>query len=214
MMARIIDMKRRVIAVCLVLMLCSLLPAEEKKDALVLYRNGEYEESATVCQQEIKENPSNIDSYVVLCWALVANRQYSEASYWSVKGREVLKYDPRLVEVQAESEYYLGKNDESLAHFQEYISLIGSSGSRIGDAYYFMGEIYIREEKYNHADISFSQAVRMEPLRDFWWSRLGYAREMAGENLSAINAYEKALTLNPSQEAAKAGKLRVTQLMQ
>ena len=128
-----------------------------------------------------------------------------------MKGREVLKYDPRLVEVQAESEYYLGKNDEALAHFQEYISLVGSSGSRIGDAYSFMGEIYIREEKYNHADISFSQAVRMDPLRDAWWSRLGYAREMAGEYVSAANAYEKALTLNPSQEAAKAGKLRVQQ---
>lgn len=204
-------MGKKSIALCLVLMLCALCAAAEKKDALVLYRNGNYEEASAVCQQEIKDNPGNVDSYVVLCWALVANRQYSEASYWSVKGREVLKYDPRLVEVQAESEYYLGKNDEALAHFQEYISLVGSSGSRIGDAYSFMGEIYIREEKYNHADISFSQAVRMDPLRDAWWSRLGYAREMAGEYVSAANAYEKALTLNPSQEAAKAGKLRVQQ---
>lgn len=205
-------MGKKVFAVCLCLMFFSLLSAQ-KKDALVLYRNGNYEESASVCQQEIKENPSNIDSYVVLCWALVANRQYSEASYWSGKGREVLKYDPRLVEVQAESEYYLGKNSESLAHFQEYISLVGSQGSRIGDAYSFMGEIYIREEKYNHADISFSQAVRIDPLRDAWWARLGYAREMAEEYVSATDAYEKALTLNPSQEAAKAGKLRVAQLM-
>lgn len=194
-------------------MLCSLLAAQ-KKDALELYRKGYYEESASVCQQEIKETPDNIDSYVVLCWALVANRQYSEASYWSVKGREVVKFDPRLVEVQAESEYYLGKNEESLAHFQEYISLVGSSGSRIGEAYQFMGEIYIREEKYNHADISFSQAVRIDPLRDAWWARLGYAREMAEEYVSAVNAYEKALTLNPSQEAAKEGKQRVSRLMQ
>lgn len=205
-------MGKKVIAVCLVLMLCSLAMAQ-KKDALEMYRNGKYEEAASVCQQEIKEKPDNVDSYVVLCWALVANRQYSEASYWSAKGREVVKYDPRLVEVQAESEYYLGKNDESLAHFQEYISLVGSSGSRVGDAYQFMGEIYIREEKYNHADISFSQAVRTDPLRDAWWSRLGYAREMAGEYVSAVNAYEQALVLNPSQEAAKAGKLRVAQLM-
>lgn len=203
---------KKVFAACLLIVMACSLSAAEKKDALVLYRNGSYEEAANICQQEIKDNPSNVDSYVVLCWALVANRQYSEASYWSAKGREVLKYDPRLVEIQAESEYYLGKNEESLAHFQEYISLVGSSGSRIGDAYSFMGEIYVREEKYNHADISFSQAVRMDPLRDEWWSRLGYAREMAGEYVSAVNAYEKALTLNPSQEAAKSGKLRVSQL--
>lgn len=206
-------MGKKVIAVFLVLMMCSLLAAQ-KKDALEMYRKGNYEEAASVCQQEIKETPNNIDSYVVLCWALVANRQYSEASYWSVKGREVVKFDPRLVEIQAESEYYLGKNEDSLAHFQEYISLVGSSGSRIGDAYFFMGEIYIREEKYNHADISFSQAVRIDPLSDAWWSRLGYAREMAAEYVSAVNAYEKALTLNPSQEAAKEGKVRVSRLMQ
>lgn len=205
-------MLKKSIAICCAVLICTALSA--KPDALVLYRNGSYEEASNVCQQEIKENPENIDSYVVLCWALVANRQYSEASYWSAKGREVSKYDSRLVEVQAEAEYYLGKNDESLSHFQEYISLVGSSGSRIGDAYSFMGEIYIREEKYNHADISFSQAVRMDPLRDLWWSRLGYAREMAEEYISAVDAYEKALTLNPSQEAAKAGKIRVTQLLQ
>lgn len=205
-------MYKKIIAVLLAVMLSQAVFA--KPDALVLYRNGEYEEASNVCQQEIKENANNIDSYVVLCWALVANRQYSEANYWSIKGREVSKYDSRLVEIQAEAEYYLGKNDESLSHFQEYISLVGSSGSRIGEAYSYMGEIYIREEKYNHADISFSQAVRMDPLRDAWWSRLGYAREMAEEYVSAANAYEKALTLNPSQEAAKEGKIRVTQKLQ
>ena len=52
--------------------------AEERADALVLYRNGKYPEAIAICEQEIIENPQNIDSYCVLCWSLVRNRQYAE----------------------------------------------------------------------------------------------------------------------------------------
>ena len=77
-----------------------------------------------------------------------------------------------------------------------------------------MGEIYVRQAKYNHADIAFSQAVMMKPERDYWWTRLGYAREMAGEYKSAANAYDQALTLNPGRSEAKTGRTRVLQHLQ
>ena len=181
----------------------------QRPDALQLYRNGRYEESANVCLEEIQENGNNLDSYVVLCWSLVANRKYTEAEYWSAKGREVSRYDPRLVEIQAEAKYYLGQNASALALFQEYISLVPTNGSRYGEAYFFMGEIYIRQGKYNHADIAFTQAVRTEPLIDSWWVRLGYAREMAANYSGAAEAYQKALSLNPNQTEARNGNARV-----
>ena len=188
--------------------------ANPKPDALKLYREGKFTESIEICISEIQDNPENLDSYAVLCWGLVANRQYSEAEYWADKGRQVSKYDPRLVEIQAEANFYLGKNKDALSLFQEYISLIPSSGSRFGEAYYFMGEIYIRLAKYNHADIAFTTAVKTEPLKEYWWTRLGYAREMAANYGISLEAYEQALTLNPSQADAKAGKERVSKYLQ
>lgn len=206
---------KKALLTCLFLAVClSAFSQTEKPDALKLYREGKYPESIEICIQEIQENPENLDSYCVLCWGLVANRQYSEAEYWAEKGRQVSKYDPRLVEIQAEAKYFLGQNAAALSLFQEYISLIPSSGSRFGEAYYFMGEIYIRQSKFNHADIAFTTAVKTEPLKDNWWTRLGYAREMAGTYDLALTAYEQALTLNPYRTEAKTGKERVSKLLQ
>lgn len=185
----------------------------EKPDALVLYNAGRYAEAIEVCEQEIAENPSNIESYVVMCWSLIRNGQYSEAEYWALQARSISQFDHRVVQVLGETKYYLGQNQESLALFQEYISLVGENGGRIGEVYYLMGEIYIRLEKYNHADISFSKAVRNEPLYDYWWTRLGYAREMSKNYALSIVAYEQALVLNAGQGDARLGRNRVRGLL-
>lgn len=207
-------MKKIIFLPVLFLITLSLFSQTEKPDALKLYREGKYPESIAVCIQEIQDNPDNLDSYVVLCWGLVSNRQYSEAEYWAEKGRQVSKYDPRLVESQAEAKYFQGQNAAALALFQEYISLVPSSGSRYGEAYYYMGEIYIRQSKFNHADIAFTQAVKTEPLKDYWWTRLGYAREMAKNYSISLEAYDQALSLNPYRAEAKNGKERVSKFLQ
>lgn len=198
-----------VLLFCFVFM--SIFSQTVKRDAYDMWKNGRYAEAIEVCLGEINDTPDNLDSYVVLCWSLVENGQYKEAEYWASKGRTVSRYDPRLVEALAEAQFYLGYNDKSLESFQEFISLATSGSARFGVAYYFMGEIYVRLAKYNHADIAFSQAVMTEPLRDYWWTRLGYAREMAGEYKSAADAYDEALTLNPSRSEAKTGRTRVLQ---
>ena len=47
---------------------------QQKVDALQLYYNGQYAQAISICQQELVANPNNLDSYVVMCWALVKNR--------------------------------------------------------------------------------------------------------------------------------------------
>ena len=183
--------------------------AQEKKDALKLYKAGEYIQAVNVCEEEISQNPNNVDSYVVLLWSLLATKQYSEAEMWATKAKQISPYNQYITESYAEAKYYLGKNDEALVLFQDYISLVQFSGSRIGEVYYFMGEIYIRKGNFYHADIAFSQAVRNEPLKDYWWTRLGYAQEMSKMYKLASLSYEKAFTLNPQNTEAKNGRKRV-----
>lgn len=208
------QMKKIISLLLLVCVFSAVFSQTEKKDAYDMWKNGRYAEAIEVCLAEINDTPGNLDSYVVLCWSLVENGQYKEAEYWGTKGRTVSRYDPRLVEALAEAQFYLGNNEKALETFQEFISLATSSSSRFGVAYYFMGEIYVRQAKYNHADIAFSQAVMTEPQRDYWWTRLGYAREMAGEYKIAADAYDQALTLNPSRNEAKLGRTRVLQHLQ
>ena len=193
----------------LIFLFASVLCAQEKKDALKIYKAGDYVQAISICEDEIAQNPNNIDSYVVLLWALIANKQYLEAELWAVKARNISPYNQYVIESLAEAKYYLGKNDEALTAFQDYISLVQFSGSKIGQVYYFMGEIYIRKGNFYHADIAFSQAVRNEPLKDMWWTRLGYAQEMSRYYKLASLSYEKAYSLNPQNLEAKTGKKRV-----
>ena len=181
----------------------------QQRDALVLYHNGKYVESVQVCEDELKENPNRIESYVVMCWSLVKNKQYAEAEQRALDGLAVSAFDLRLIEILGEARYYLGKNAGAMEQFQKYVASAQDNGSRVGQAYYFMGEIYIRQGRYQHADISLSSAVKKEPLIDNWWIRLGYAREMAGNYLESLEAYDEALRLNPSSVDASRGRERV-----
>lgn len=201
--------KKSILFISLILHACSSVFAQ-KADALILYRNGNYPEAIKICEQEITDNPQNIDSYCVLCWSLVRNRQYAEAEQRSTEARKVNPNDVRLIEIQAEAKFYLGKNSAAMELFQLYLANVPANGSRIGNAYYYMGEIYIRQAKYQHADISFTAAVHTEPTVDYWWTRCGYAREMAGSLESALAAYSKAIELNPNQADAGRGKERVS----
>ena len=88
------------------------------------------------------------------------------------------------------------------------------NSARIGTAYYFMGEIFIKQARFQHADIALSSAVKKEPLIDKWWVRLGYAREQAGNYLESVNAYDEALRLNPSSIDASRGRERVSAKLQ
>jgi len=99
-------------------------------------------------------------------------------------------------------------NNEALQYFQEYASL-APEGQRIDAVYYFMGEIFIRQGKFRHADIALSTAVYWVPGNASWWVRLAYTRENAGDLSSAIEAYERALSLNPQLNDAQRGLDRI-----
>lgn len=199
------------ILVCLAVLLgtAAVFAQNIKQDALVLYNNGRYAESVAVCEQELAQNPNRVESYVVMCWALVRNKQYSEAEQRALQGLKISAYDLRLTEVLGEARYFLGKNNGAMEQFQKYVANAPESGSRVGTAYYYMGEIYIRQARYQHADIALSAAVRKEPLLENWWIRLGYAREMAQNYREAANAYDEALRLNSSSIEAERGRNRV-----
>jgi tetratricopeptide (TPR) repeat protein len=201
--------KRIVVSATLLIFAVAIVIPQNRPDALRLYSQGRYAEAIAACEAELIENPQNRESHVVLCWSLVQNRQYAEAEQRAAQARN-LWYDYRIIEVLGEAKYFLGKNSEALALFQEYVSLVSiTMGSRINAAYYYMGEIYIRLERFQHADIALTTAARFEPGRDTWWARLGYAREMAGNYRESLEAYDKALQLNSSSLDAQRGRNRV-----
>lgn len=183
--------------------------AQVQKDALVLYNNGKYAEAIQVCEEELQENPNRLSSYIVMCWSLVKSRQYSQAEQRALEGLAISPYDLKLIEILGEAKYYLGKNAGAMEQFQKYVASAPESSARFGGAYYYMGEIYIKQGRYQHADIAFTSACKKDPLKDNWWVRLGYAREMAKNYEESHQAYEEALRLNPANVDAASGRERV-----
>jgi predicted Zn-dependent protease len=127
-------------------------------------------------------------------------------------GRAIHRFDVRITQILGEIHYYQGRNEEAMQLFREYANA-APEGQRIDQVYYFMGEIFIRQGKFRHADIALSTAVHWVPGNAVWWVRLGFARESAGDLSSAMEAYQRALTLNSQITDAQRGIERIRRTM-
>ncbi|MCQ2580091.1 MAG: tetratricopeptide repeat protein [Treponemataceae bacterium] len=186
------------------------------EDALESYRNGRsmeqagmtdyansyYNEAVTICKDELSVNDRNIESYVVMCWALFRLKRYNEVVEYSQKALKINPNEYRIIENLGETYFYLDRYSEALRNLEKYVDAL-PNGDRTSTAYFFMGEIYRIEGKNHHADIAYSHAVKKEPSIALWWYRLGIAREKAGNPEKAKEAYKKALALNPSYKEAE-----------
>jgi len=184
--------------------------AQDKPDALELYRANRFEEAIRVCQQELDESPRSIDSHVVMGWSYLKLKRYQDASDIGQKAAGINPNDPRVIEIIGESDAFLGKPTDALKNLEEYVAL-RPDGERIARVYWLMGEVYISLKEYQNADIAVSTALYYEQNNAQWWSRLGWARELAGDWAWASDAYGHALKLDPSLVDAQRGRDRVAQ---
>jgi tetratricopeptide (TPR) repeat protein len=197
--------------------------SQGRPDALASYRAGrdaentgkseeasaKYNEAVRICMDEINNKTANMDTYTVLTWTLQRQKKYKDVI---LRGSEALKSgnDPRILETMGEAYFYLGSFESSLNAMQRYVTL-SPEGDRVSVAYFFMGEIYRYQKKYNYADIAYTMAVKLSPELALWWYRLGSVRESAGNRQYALNAYDQALRLDPGYAAVKEAVARLRQ---
>jgi len=163
--------------------------------------NVYYNQAIRLCMDELNRNNVHMDSYTILTWALLRQRRYAEVINWGDRALRINPGDYRIVETMGEAYFYLNDYEHSLMMMQRYAASM-PRGDRASTAYFFMGEIYRNQRKFLHADIAYTTAVTLEGSISLWWYRLGTVREAAGEYLSAIEAYEKVLSLNPNYREA------------
>ncbi len=190
------------------------LGAQERPDALKLYRNGRsldtigrrddaraaYSEAINVCREELKRNPKNMDSYAVYTWCLFRLGHYRDTALVCTDALKIAK-DFRIIETLGEANFYLGNYAEALRNMETYIDA-APTGERISVAHFFVGEIYRLTGKYNKADIAYSISVYLQPGNWLWWYRLGLVREAAGQKQSALTAFQTALKLKADYKEA------------
>jgi len=196
--------------------------AAAKPDALVLYRQGrdletagkqadaqaKYQQSVSICDQELASDPKRTEAYVVKCWSLFRLGKHADVIATGQAGLAVA-FDVRITEAMGESYYYLGQMDNCLKALQKYLDVAGDASDRGSTALFFMGEAYLRLKKYSHADIAYTAALQQEPTMPRWWFRLGNALEGEGDFKRAGDAYAKALALSPQYQDALDAQARV-----
>lgn len=212
-------------------LLCGVLSlsAQRKPDALKLFRDGRsldergrteeardaYTASVAICLAELSQNPRNLESYTVCTWSLLKLKRYDEVIKYCKEALNIAQ-DLRIIETAGEAYFYLGKYGLALQHLEQYVGS-DQAGDRLGDAYFFIGEIYDKQKKYNKADIAYSIAVRFNSQRPLWWYRLAVAKEnnMEKTNLQdrqgVINAYRAVLRLSPNYPGVQE-KIRTLQI--
>ncbi len=200
-------MRRLPALVCLVGTLVLNLGAQER-DALGMFRQGRYADAIEITSDELREDPSNRDAMTVQGWSLVALGRYLEAARIADAGLAFAPRDHRLVFIKAEAEFHQGNFQESLRFLERYVDIV-PQGSRIADAYYFMGVILAELGEFRNADAAFSMAVHLSPGNVSWWVQLGEVRENLSDFSAAEQAFDRALQLNPGATAARAGLDRI-----
>jgi tetratricopeptide (TPR) repeat protein len=185
--------------------------SDPRPDALARYQSGReqeaagrladadtsYSEAIRICQTEINQRIATSDTYTVMCWALQRQKKYGEVISWGDNGLRLYPDDYRINEIMGEAYFYLDDYDNSIKALQRYVNAL-PRGSRASTAFFFLGEIYRIQGKFLKADMAYTTAVRQEAGIALWWYRLGLAREGARDYTAAVEAFQRALSINPS----------------
>ena len=170
--------------------------------------NAHYNEAVRICLDEVSRNAAARDTYTVITWTLQRQRKYTDVITWGERGLRIYSDEYRIVETMGEAFFYLGNYERSLSYMQRYTNAL-PQGERASVAFFFIGEIYRLSQKYHHADIAYTTALRFEPNIALWWYRLATVREQIGDRWPAIEAYQQSLRLNPNYNEAREGLARL-----
>jgi tetratricopeptide (TPR) repeat protein len=187
---------------------------ETGRDLEARSRMGEaetyYNEAIRICQDEVSRNAATRETYTVITWVLRRQTKYADVITWGERGLRLYPDEYRIVETMGEAWFYLDDYSRSLSYMQRYTNAV-PQGERTSVAYFFIGEIFRITQRYRHADIAYTTAVRLEPAIPLWWFRLGEVRAAAGERAPAMEAFQQALRLNPAYREAIDGLARLQQ---
>jgi tetratricopeptide (TPR) repeat protein len=168
-----------------------------------------YNEAIRICQDEVSRNAATRETYAVITWTLRRQNKHADVITWGERGLRLYSDEYRIVETMGEAFFYLGDYTRSLSYMQRFVNAI-PQGDRTPMAYFFIGEIYRITQKYRHADIAYTTAVRLDPSLPLWWYRLATVREAAGDRDPAIEAYQQTIKLDANYQAAIEGLARLT----
>ena len=169
-----------------------------------------YNEVLRITQDEISRNAANRNTYVLLTRAMRRLGRHNEVISWGRQGLRIFPDEFRLMETMGQSFFFLGNFEQSLAYMERYANAM-PDGDRISLAYFFIGEIFRLTNKFHRADMAYTKALYFAPGMALWWYRLGSVREQVGDTEPAMDAFRRALEVNPNHNGARNALARLAE---
>lgn len=163
--------------------------------ALAVERAGGQNESLQHLRRHLPlANPDNSEPWFQLIKGLSRVGRNAEAHGMARRMRQRFPEDPRLVDLHALTQLYLGRSEEGLATLHEASTLRPERP----EGHFNLGRILLGRGEAAKALPHLESALSLRPNFTLAWFYLGQARAQLGETDQATDALRRALALDPS----------------
>lgn len=159
-------------------------------------------------QEILKLNPDDFDAHYKLCALLMQNREWKEAlNELKTLGTK----HPRNTDVlnlQAWALINCGQTDDAFALWRR-ATVIDPNNTHIREsvikAHLSMGRLLRERKQFTPSLVHFKALLRYRPNSDEVYCEIGKTYQLKGEEPSALQAFNKALEINPKSKEARNG---------
>jgi tetratricopeptide (TPR) repeat protein len=153
----------------------------------------------------VEKNPKNGRAYFHLAYAQWQNGQCTEASENYAKVPQLMKADERLYLDWALALDCQDKPDEAVEKLRQAIAIQPSAV-----AWAQIGMVYGKRGREPEALAALDEAQKLDPNFDMAYVYRGNLMLVRGDREAAVSLYQRALDLNPRNEAAREALFRAT----
>lgn len=168
-----------------------------------LFQDGKYREAIEAAKVLIEQDErGNISSYAVMGWSYIALRQWKNALEIALVAETLNPDDVRIIQIIGEAYYQLNNDEKAKEYFSRYL-VAAPQGKLKSWVYYFLGDIYKRNDQYHKAVISYKTALYLDEEHVEWWFSLADLYDKMHNIASEQEVYRKILVLDDNNQEAK-----------
>ena len=167
--------------------------------ALLTYqRNQVWANSLVLWEDAASKSPQKYRPRFQLAFAQYESNQCSAAAESYEKASTLAPVDDQLLIDWALALDCAGREDDALAKLRQ--ALVFGATAHV---YSQIGMIYAKQAKFQDALIALAQAEKLDPRYEMTYVYRGHIYALAGDRNAAVREYQRALALNPDNQAAR-----------
>lgn len=167
--------------------------------ALVFILAGDIPRAMNELDRAVAADPEDVDTLFLKAGLLATVERLDEAA---ALYQDILDIDPTYEEAAV----FLAAIYEEQGHPKKMRKLLEEfteANPQAGVAWYELGRLYLQAEQWEEAKNAFSQAARINPDYILAWIGLGFSCEELNDREGAIQAYQTALDLKPTDRVIR-----------